>query len=257
MLKREISMKVIRLPLLLLLPLLSAGFLLPSTAAQDWLPQQTWVPSEEFAEFEDEDLPVEPGQLGRHYLELQYLQVETLSQDVDLTDPLKGFSFIFNVPSRWNDRLPEFMGQDVFLATLGLQGSGADPGGLASVDLELRSFSSGLTTYLFVTENFRPFVQLGVTTQMFQADLNFLGATLPFGDLDTKLMANPGFELDLGERVAWRNLLESETKESFKDSGFRSELVFWPGSRWFLKGGIAGDLRGESWGFLLGGGYSW
>jgi hypothetical protein len=125
------------------------------------------------------------------------------------------------------------------------------------VDLELRSFSSGLTTYLFVTENFRPFVQLGVTTQMFQADLNFLGATLPFGDLDTKLMANPGFELDLGERVAWRNLLESETKESFKDSGFRSELVFWPGSRWFLKGGIAGDLRGESWGFLLGGGYSW
>ena len=56
-------MKVIRLPLLLLLPLLSAGFLLPSTAAQDWLPQQTWVPSEEFAEFEDEDLPVEPGQL--------------------------------------------------------------------------------------------------------------------------------------------------------------------------------------------------
>jgi hypothetical protein len=252
-------MKVTR-SLLLPLLLLSGDYWLPSIAAQDWLPQQSFGNYGDYGgngDHEDEDLPVEPGQLGRHYLELQYLQVESLDQDVELKDPLKGFSFIFNVPARWNDRLPDFMGQDVFLATVGLQGSGADPGGAAAVDIELRSFSSGLSTYLFVTDNFRPFVQLGITTQMFQADLNLLGATIPIGDLDSDFLVNPGFELDLGERVAWRNLLESETDGDFHDSLLRSELVFWPGSRWFLKGGFAGDLHGDSWGFLLGGGYSW
>jgi hypothetical protein len=149
------------------------------------------------------------------------------------------------------------LGQDVFLSTLGLTASGSDPAGGGSVDVELRSFSSGLNTYLFVTESFRPFVQLGVGTRMVQADLNFLGATLPFGELETRFLINPGFELDLGERLAWRNVVELETKESVEDSLLRSELVLWPGSRWFLKGGLAGNVGGDGWGFLIGGGYSW
>ena len=221
---------------------------------QDWLERQ--VP-EEWEDYGVEDLPVEPGLLGRHYLELQYLQVQQVDNEVDLDDPARGFSFGFNVPARWNDRLPSFLGQDVFLSTLGLTASGSDPAGGGSVDVELRSFSSGLNTYLFVTESFRPFVQLGVGTRMVQADLNFLGATLPFGELETRFLINPGFELDLGERLAWRNVVELETKESVEDSLLRSELVLWPGSRWFLKGGLAGNVGGDGWGFLIGGGYSW
>jgi hypothetical protein len=52
-------------------------------------------------------------------------------------------------------------------------------------------------------------------------------------------------------------VVELETKESVEDSLLRSELVLWPGSRWFLKGGLAGNVGGDGWGFLIGGGYSW
>jgi hypothetical protein len=245
-------MKIYRIALLLLVWF--CGLWAERVIGQDWLERQ--VP-EAWEGDGDEDLPVEPGLLGRHYLELQYLQVEQVDNELSLDDPAKGFTFGFNVPARWNERLPSFLGQDVFISTMGLYASGSDPAVGASLDLELRSFSSGVSTYLFVTEDFRPFLQLGVGTQMLQADLSFAGGALPFGELDTRLLVNPGFELDFGERLAWRNVLELETRESVEDSLLRSEVVLWPGSRWFLKGGLAGDVGGDGWGFLIGGGYSW
>lgn len=256
--ERELFMKTIQpvLFLTLLMLVLCGGGLSEQVLSQDWVPQHLSGHSD-CEEFFEEDLPVEPGLLGRHYLELQYLQVEQLDDEMSLDDPARGFSFGFNVPARWNDRLPPFLGQDVFINTLGLYASGNDPIGMASVDVELRSFSSGLNTYLFVTENFRPFVQLGIGTRMWQADVNFLGGALPLGELDTRFLVNPGFELDFGERVAWRNVVELETEGSVEDSLYRSELVLWPGSRWFLKGGVAGDLAGDGLGFVFGGGYSW
>lgn len=250
----ESPMKNQRIWIVLLLLVWLCGPEVKCGQGQDWLERQ--VPGV-WEDYEDEDLPVKPGLLGRHYLELQYLQVEQVDNELKLDDPARGFSFGFNVPARWNDRLPSFLGQDVFVSTLGLYANASDSGSGSSLDVELRSFSSGLNTYLFVTDSFRPFVQLGMGTRMVQADVNFLGIALPFGDLETRFLVYPGFELDLGERLAWRNVLELETKGSVEDSLLRSELVLWPGSRWFLKGGLAGDVSGNGWGFLIGGGYSW
>ena len=149
-----------------------------------------------------------------------------ISSDVPGVDfDAKGFQTSFNIPARWNSRLPDFMGQDVFITTTWLASTVEDSGVLADVDA--RQFSTGINTYFYLTEDVRPFLQLGVGTEFARIRVNALGGSIDLGDLNSRLVANPGLEVDLMDDLAWRSIILTATEDRFDESLYQSELIYW------------------------------
>lgn len=199
--------------------------------------------------------PVEPWLVGRRYVDLQYLHIDGASDVAGADARVRGYSTTFNVPARWNPKLPEFLGQDVFLSSVGLNLRGSEGG--ISVDADFRSFTTGLNTYLYLSDTVRPFLQTGISTQFVAADISAGPFSLSVGDMETRFAVNPGAEVSLTETLAWRSILEVETKGRFDESVYRTELVYWATDNFFLRGGLIGDVQNDSLGGILGAGFSW
>ncbi len=199
--------------------------------------------------------PVEPWLVGRRYVDLQYLHIDGASDVAGADARVRGYSTTFNVPARWNSKLPEFLGQDVFLSSVGLNLRGSEGG--ISVDADFRSFTTGLNTYLYLSDTVRPFLQTGISTQFVAADISAGPFSLSVGDMETRFAVNPGAEVSLTETLAWRSILEVETKGRFDESVYRTELVYWATDNFFLRGGLIGDVQNDSLGGILGAGFSW
>ncbi len=209
--------------------------------------------------------------LGSHYSDIQYVWFSG-GRNGDLTGDIDGALTSFNVPARWNRHLPEYIGQDVFINTSWLNGGYSIPGGQMApdpsigppvgfnIDYEARSFSTGLSTWVYLNEDVRPFLQLGLGTSFGALGVSYTGLQIPgitLGSLDNRLVANPGVEVVVHEDIFWRSQLNIETRDQFRDSIWRTEIVAWLGEHLFLRGGVLGDLRGDGFGGTFGAGLAW
>ncbi len=204
--------------------------------------------------FEDD-----PGLLGRHFLEGQFIMLRTPSEFRAIDSSMTGFSTTLNVPTPWNDFLPATIGQDLFASALGLNfgGYGSFGGAIIDVGAELRSASAGINTYLYLTNDIRPFVQLGVTYEASTISLGGGGFAFDATDLDSRMLVNPGIELDLTDQLALRTTFDLDTKGSIDDTLYRVELIAWPTPWFYVRGGILGDVEGDTVGGIIGGGIAW
>jgi hypothetical protein len=197
----------------------------------------------------------ESGLLGRRYVDIQYLQLDGSSGLAEMSSKVKGFSTTFNVPAAWNSKLPEFLGQDVFIASVGMNARGSDGG--ISVDADFRSFTTGLNSYLYLSDTVRPFLQTGISTQFVAADISAGPFSLSVGDMETRFALNPGLEVYITKKIAWRSILEVDTKGRFDESLYRSELIYWATDKIFVRGGLIGDVQNDTMGGILGAGFAW
>ena len=231
-----------------------AGSCLCSGAAA----QESWFNAPSYCEVSHEQEPCpEPdaGLLGRSYGDLQFLRLDVSSDVPGVDFDAKGFQTSFNIPARWNSSLPEFMGQDVFLTTTWLSTTVEDSGVLADVDA--RQFTTGVNTYFYLTEDVRPFLQLGVGTEFARIRVNALGGSLDLGDLNSRLVANPGLEIDLMDDLAWRSVILTATEDRFDESLYQSELIYWVSDKIYLRGGAVGDIQNDAFGWIFGAGWAW
>ncbi len=201
----------------------------------------------------------DPGLLGRHFLEGQFAILRSPDEIRPLDKSIKGYTTTLNMPVGWNKYLPENMGQDVFVSMVSLDygGSGDFGFGQTSVSADMRQFTVGLNSYLYLTEDIRPFVQTGITHEI--VDIAVATPMFSFTDaeIDTRFVINPGVEIDLTEQIAWRSVLEIDSDDASDSSMYRSELIVWPKSWLYLRGGIVGDVEGDTVGGLIGGGIAW
>jgi len=210
--------------------------------------------SDSMAPFDDE-----PGLLGRHFLEGQFIMLRTPSEFRAIDSSMTGFSSTLNVPTPWNDILPETIGQDLFASALGLDfgGHGSFAGAMIDVGAELRSASAGINTYVYLTNDIRPFVQFGVTYEASTIHLSDGGFSFDATDLDARILVNPGVELDLTDQLALRTTFDLDTKGSLEDALYRVELIGWLTPWLYVRGGILGDVEGDTVGGLIGAGIAW
>ena len=201
----------------------------------------------------------EPGLLGRHFLQGQFIMLQTPEHMRSIDSTMTGFTTTLNVPTPWNEMLPATIGQDLFVSGMELNygGVGGFGGTLANVDAQFRSVGAGLTTYLYLTHDIRPFIQLGVAYDAATIRLASGGFGFRDTDLDGRLLVNPGVELDLTDQVALRTTFGLDTKGGFDKTTYRVELIGWPTEWLFVRGGVAGDVEGDSVGGLIGGGIAW
>lgn len=195
--------------------------------------------------------------LGAHYTDLQYVWMNG-GLNSQITGDIEGALTTFNVPARWNRHLPEYIGQDVFISTSWLNGGVS--GSVMSLDYEARSFSTGLNTWLYLNDDVRPFVQLGLGTQFGALGVRgptIIGSNFTLGELDNSLVVNPGVEIVLHEDIFWRSQLNINTDGRFDHSVWRTELVAWLGEHVFLRGGAVGDVSGDGIGGTIGAGIAW
>ncbi|MFN6152611.1 MAG: hypothetical protein ACK5BP_21870, partial [Planctomyces sp.] len=115
----------------------------------------------------------------------------------------------------------------------------------------------GINTYFYLTEDVRPFLQLGVGTEFARSRVTALGASFDLGDLNSRLVANPGLEIDLMDDLAWRSVLLTATEDRFDESLYQSELIYWVSDRIYLRGGAIGDIRNDAFGWIFGAGWAW
>lgn len=234
-----------------------------------WSNAQAQTPYDHRDVADDETHPA--SLLGSHYSDIQYVWFSG-GRNSDLTGDIDGALTSFNVPARWNRHLPEYIGQDVFISTSWLDGGYSIPGGQMApnpnigppigfnVDYRARTFSTGLNTWLYLKEDVRPFLQLGVGTSFGALSVSYEGLSLPgvtLGSLNNRLIANPGVEIVVHEDIFWRSQLNIETEDKILDSIWRTELVAWLGEHVFLRGGLLGDLRGDGFGGMIGAGLAW
>lgn len=201
----------------------------------------------------------EPGLLGRHFLEGQFILMRTPEELRSVDSSMSGFSTTLNIPTPWNEMLPVTIGQDLFVSGMGLNygGMGGFGGAIIEVDAELRSVSGGINTYVYLTNDIRPFVQLGVTCDATSIELSGGGFAFNDTDLESRILVNPGIELDLTDQVALRTTFDLDTDEGLNDTMYRVELIAWPTEWLYVRGGIAGDVEGDTVGGLIGAGLAW
>ncbi|MFN9223643.1 MAG: hypothetical protein ACK6D6_16170, partial [Planctomyces sp.] len=140
--------------------------------------QESWFNAPSYCEVPQEPEPCpdpDAGLLGRSYGDFQRLRLDVASDVPGVDCDAKGLQTSFNLPARWTSRLPEFMGQDVFLTTTWLSTTVEDSGTL--IDVDARQFTTGINTYFYLTEDVRPFLQLGVGTEFARSRVTALGAS--------------------------------------------------------------------------------
>jgi len=201
----------------------------------------------------------DPGLLGRHFLEGQFVYLKSPDEIHSIDKSIKGYSTTLNVQMAWNKYLPENMGQAVYILMLSLGfGCSGDYGfGPSSIKTDLRMFTAGLSRYLYLTEDIRPFVQTGISQTITDVSLTTPLVSFSDADTDTRFIINPGVEIDITDQIAWRSVLEIDTDAAFDSSLYRSELIVWPKSWLYLRGGIVGDTEGDTIGGIIGGGIAW
>ena len=220
--------------------------------------QESWFAAPVYCETPaevEECAPPDAGLLGRSYGDISFLRLDVSSDVPGVDFDAKGFQTSFNIPARWNSRLPDFMGQDVFITTTWLASTVEDSGVLADVDA--RQFSTGINTYFYLTEDVRPFLQLGVGTEFARIRVNALGGSIDLGDLNSRLVANPGLEVDLMDDLAWRSIILTATEDRFDESLYQSELIYWVSDSIYLRGGAVGDIQNDAFGWIFGAGWAW
>jgi len=239
--------------MLMCLATLAGGCICACAAAQE-----SWfdAPVCREAPQEPESCPdPDAGLLGRSYGDLQFLRLDVSSDVPGVDFDLKGFQTSFNIPARWNSSLPEFMGQDIFVTTTWLSTTLEDSGVLTDVDA--RQFTTGINTYFYLTEDVRPFLQLGVGTEFARLRISALEGSLDLGDLNSRLVANPGLEIDLMDDLAWRSVILTATEDRFDESLYQSELIYWVSDKIYLRGGAVGDIQNDAFGWIFGAGWAW
>lgn len=210
-------------------------------------------------EGEYDPLRDDPGLLGRHFLEGQFVILRSPDELRPLDKSIKGFSTTLNVQAGWSKYLPENMGQDVYVSMLGMEygGSGDFGFGATTISADMRQFNAGLTSYLYLTEDVRPFVQTGISQEVVDIAIDTPMFSFSDSEIDTRFIINPGVEIDLTEQIAWRSVLEIDSDDASDSSMYRSELIVWPKSWLYLRGGVVGDVEGDTVGGIIGGGIAW
>lgn len=206
-----------------------------------------------------EPLRDDPGLLGRHFLEGQFVILRPPDELRPIDRSIKGFSTTLNVQAGWSKYLPENMGQDVYVSMLGMEygGSGDFGFGTTTISTEMRQFNAGLNSYLYLTEDIRPFVQTGISQEIVDISVDTPMFSFSDSEIETRFIINPGVEIDLTEQIAWRSVLEIDSDDASDSSMYRSELIVWPKSWLYLRGGVIGDVEGDTVGGIIGGGIAW
>jgi len=166
-----------------------------------------------------------------------------------------------NVPIPWTTELLRVLSQDLFVSAgrLDIAGSLPAPGVDGALDAQATAAVFGTTLFADVTDDFRPFIQIGI--QSVQSELTIVNASPHIRD-HIKDKENTGFlvignEIDLSDQTSFRTALDCELEDEFSDSMLNAELIHWFGPHVFVRGGLITDLRAEGVGAVAGGGVAW
>lgn len=198
------------------------------------------------------------GLLGRAYIDGQYISLVTPEEFEVFGDTMPGFRTSLNFPAPWQNRLPSFLYQDVFLSArhIGISGTIDVLGNPFSMDTEIDNWVIGTTIYGSFDSTVRPFVQIGYDHQTVEIEMTGLGQTFFERDHEEKFFCSPGIEIDLMSNIAFRMATEIDFEE-FKSSIMTSELIFWMTRNLFVRGGLINDVEWETYGGLIGGGLAY
>ncbi len=198
------------------------------------------------------------GLLGRAYIDAQYISLVTPEEFEVFGDTMPGFRTSLNLPAPWQNRLPSFLFQDVFLSArhLGISGTIDFLGNPFSMDTEIDNWVIGTTLYGSFDSTVRPFVQVGYDHQTVEIEMTGFGQTFFERDHESKFFCSPGIEIDMTSSVAFRMATEIDFEE-FDSSVMTSELIFWVTGNLFVRGGLINDVEWETYGGLIGGGLAY
>ena len=176
-----------------------------------------------------------------------------------LDGSLNGARGSINIPVPWTTELLQVISQDIFLAAdyLEISESLAPLGINGTFDAHISRVALGTTLFADVTNDFRPFVQLGYQSVGSSATFNAGGFSFKEKDVTESMLLVIGSEVDLTERMAFRTAIDCELEEQFKDSMLTAELIHWFGRYVFVRGGFVTDLQAEGFGAVAGGGVAW
>jgi hypothetical protein len=198
------------------------------------------------------------GLLGRAYIDGQYISLVTPEELEEFTSTMPGFRTSLNIPAPWNNRLPTFLSQDIFISARHLEMSGTtDVAGLAlSMESEIDNWAVGTTLFTTIDNTFHPFVQIGYDFQRFEFQSSSILGTFSEAEDDHRFLCVPGFEIDITTDLGLRFGTELDF-EDMSSSIMTTELVYWLTPNIFARGGLINDVEWEAYGGLIGGGIAY
>jgi hypothetical protein len=198
------------------------------------------------------------GLLGRAYIDGQYISLITPKEFEEFASTMPGFRTSLNLPAPWNNQLPAFLSQDVFISARHLEMSGTiDVSGLAlSMESEIDNWAVGTTLFATIDNTFHPFVQVGYDYQQFEFQSSSILGTFSESEIDHRFLCVPGFEIDITTDLALRFGTELDF-EDMSSSIMTTEFVFWLTNNVFARGGLINDVEWETYGGLIGGGLAY
>ena len=209
--------------------------------------------SNPFSEISDSsNAPEHAGLLGKMYLEARYVHLQTdepIIQPFD--DTYQGVDATFNMPVSWLAELAPSVGTDVFFNFQHLHIGGKL--GLSKLEMNVDSYSAGVSFYASAFGPIRPYVQLGVQHDVINAFASGGGGSGTFSDDDTNLLAIVGLEADVVENASIRLAIDLN-EQAFNASPVTADVIFWPVEQFYVRAGLFATTDGNEVGGLFGGG---
>lgn len=232
--------------------LVAASVLVPATASAQGFPSLL----DDANPFSDlsgsSDTAAHAGLLGKMYLETRYVHIHTdeaIIQPFD--DTYQGVDATFNMPMSWLTELAPSMGADVFFNYQHLQIGGTT--GPSTLEMDVNSYSAGVSLYAAAFGPVRPFAQLGVQHDVIDAFASGPGGTGSVSDDDTNLLAIVGLEADVAENASARVAIDIN-EEAFDTPPITADVIIWPAEQFYLRAGLFATTDGDEVGGLFGGG---
>ncbi len=198
------------------------------------------------------DSAAHAGLLGKMYLEARYVHIQTdepLIQPFD--DTYQGVDATFNMPVSWLTELAPSVGADVFFNFEHLHIGGSTGG--SKLEMDVDSYSAGISIYAAAFGPIRPFVQLGVQHDVIDVFAAGGGGSVSIGDSDTNLLAIAGLEADVAENTSIRLAIDIN-EQAFDAPPISADVIFWPAEQFYVRAGLFATTNGNEVGGLFGGG---
>jgi|GEM_PF-1917005 len=192
------------------------------------------------------------GLLGKMYLETRYVHIQTDEPVIQpFDDTFQGIDATFNMPMSWLTELAPSVGADVFFNFEHLQIGGRAGGD--TLEMDINSYSAGVSLYAAAFGPIRPFVQLGIQHDVIDAFASGGGGSVNVDDNDTNLLAIVGLEADVAENASVRLAIDIN-EQAFDAPPITADVIFWPTEQFYLRAGLFATTDGNEVGGLFGGG---
>ncbi len=198
------------------------------------------------------DSAAHAGLLGKMYLQARYVHIQTDEAVIQpFDDTYQGVDATFNMPMPWVTELAPSVGADAFFSFQHLQIGGRAGGN--TLEMDVNSYSAGVSLYAAAFGPVRPFVQLGVQHDVIDAFASGGGGSASIGDNDTNLLAIAGMEADVAENMSVRLAIDIN-EQAFDAPPITADLIIWPAEQFYLRAGVFATTDGNEVGGLFGGG---